>query len=62
MNKAAQPKIYVAGHRGMVSSALVRNLLAEAIASEKLITRNWKDFFDQSIGCENVHAISISAE
>ena len=62
MNKAAQPKIYVAGHRGMVGSALVRNLLAEAIASEKLITRNRKYFFDQSTGCENVHAISISAE
>jgi hypothetical protein len=62
MNKAAQPKIYVAGHRGMGGSPLVRNLLAEAIASEKLIARNRKDFFDQSTGCENVHAISISAE
>ena len=40
MNKAAQPKIYVAGHRGMVGSALVRNLLAQGIASENLITRS----------------------
>ena len=62
MNKAAQPKIYVAGHRGMVGSALVRDLLAQGVASEKLITRNMKYFFDQSTGCENVHALSISAE
>ena len=40
MNKAAQSKIYVAGHRGMVGSALVRNLLAQGIASENLITRS----------------------
>ena len=40
MNKIAQPKIYVAGHRGMVGSALVRNLLAQGIASENLITRS----------------------
>ena len=40
MNKATQPKIYVAGHRGMVGSALVRNLLARGIASENLITRS----------------------
>jgi GDP-L-fucose synthase len=40
MNKVAQPKIFVAGHRGMVGSALVRNLLARGVASENLITRN----------------------
>jgi GDP-L-fucose synthase len=40
MNKAAQPKIYVAGHRGMVGSALVSNLLARGVASENLITRS----------------------
>ena len=39
MNNAVQPKIYVAGHRGMVGSALVRNLLAQGVASENLITR-----------------------
>jgi GDP-L-fucose synthase len=39
MNKAAQPKIYVAGHQGMVGSALVRNLLAQGLAFENLITR-----------------------
>jgi GDP-L-fucose synthase len=39
MNKAAQPKIYVAGHHGMVGSALVRNLLAQGLASDNLITR-----------------------
>ena len=40
MNKAAHPKIYVAGHRGMVGSALVRSLLAQGIAAENLITRS----------------------
>jgi GDP-L-fucose synthase len=39
MNKAAKPKIYIAGHQGMVGSALVRNLLAQGLASENLITR-----------------------
>jgi GDP-L-fucose synthase len=43
MNKAAQPKIYVAGHRGMVGSALVRDLLAQGVASENLITRSRQD-------------------
>ena len=40
MNKAAQLKIYVAGHRGMVGSALVRNLLAQGVDSENLIKRS----------------------
>ena len=40
MNKAAQAKIYVAGHRGMVGSALVRNLLAQGVDSENLIKRS----------------------
>jgi GDP-L-fucose synthase len=40
MNKAVELKIYVAGHQGMVGSALVRNLLAQGIASENLITRS----------------------
>jgi GDP-L-fucose synthase len=43
MNEAAQPKIFVAGHRGMVGSALVRNLLAQGIAYENLITRSRQD-------------------
>jgi GDP-L-fucose synthase len=43
MNKAAQPRIYVAGHRGMVGSALVRNLLAQGVASENLIMRSRQD-------------------
>jgi GDP-L-fucose synthase len=40
MQEQAQPKIYVAGHRGMVGAALVRNLLAKGLASENLITRS----------------------
>jgi len=40
MNKIAQPKVYVAGHRGMVGSALVRNLLAQGVASENLISHS----------------------
>ena len=43
MSKASQSKIYVAGHRGMVGSALVRNLLAQGLASENLITRSRQD-------------------
>jgi GDP-L-fucose synthase len=36
-----QPRqtIYVAGHRGMVGSAIVRNLLASGIAAQDIITR-----------------------
>jgi GDP-L-fucose synthase len=33
------PKIYVAGHRGMVGSAIVRQLLAQGLAPSGLITR-----------------------
>jgi GDP-L-fucose synthase len=43
MKEAVQPKIYVAGHRGMVGSALVRNLLAQGVTSENLITRSRQD-------------------
>ena len=39
MNKVVEPKIYVAGHQGMVGSALVRNLLAQGLGSDNLITR-----------------------
>ncbi|WP_333843990.1 GDP-L-fucose synthase [Limnohabitans sp.] len=33
------PKIYVAGHRGMVGSAIVRHLLAHCVQSKQIITR-----------------------
>lgn len=33
------PKIYVAGHRGMVGSAIVRNLLAAGHAPDSILTR-----------------------
>ncbi len=33
------PKIYIAGHRGMVGSAIVRTLLAAGVPAEALITR-----------------------
>lgn len=33
------PKIYVAGHRGMVGSAIVRNLLASGHPPDRLLTR-----------------------
>ncbi len=32
-------KIYVAGHRGMVGSAIVRHLLANGHPSERIVTR-----------------------
>jgi GDP-L-fucose synthase len=34
-----QAKVFVAGHRGMVGSAIVRQLLAKGIAPEQLVTR-----------------------
>jgi len=33
------PRIYVAGHRGMVGSAIVRTLLAQGVPQEDIITR-----------------------
>jgi GDP-L-fucose synthase len=33
------PKIYVAGHRGMVGSAIVRRLLADGVSRDALVTR-----------------------
>jgi GDP-L-fucose synthase len=33
------PKIYVAGHRGMVGSAIVRHLLANGVQAQQIITR-----------------------
>ena len=39
MIKNTSPKIYVAGHRGMVGSAIVRQLLAAGHAPKNIITR-----------------------
>jgi GDP-L-fucose synthase len=39
MTQPVQPKIYVAGHRGMVGSAIVRQLLAQGHPPQQLITR-----------------------
>ena len=39
MTQVAQPKIFVAGHRGMVGSALVRQLLSSGIDAKNIITR-----------------------
>ena len=38
---AAAPKIYVAGHRGMVGSAIVRKLQAEGYTN--IVTRGSKE-------------------
>ena len=32
-------RIYVAGHRGMVGSAIVRTLLAQGVSASQIITR-----------------------
>lgn len=51
-------RIYVAGHRGMVGSAIVRTLLAQGVAADRIITRTHaeldlidqravQDFFDK---------------
>lgn len=39
----AHPKVYVAGHRGMVGSAIVRRLLSTGHPSKKIITRSHAD-------------------
>lgn len=46
----AMPKIYVAGHRGMVGAAIVRNLIAQGHDPERIIgrTRAELDLTDQS--------------
>jgi GDP-L-fucose synthase len=47
---STSPKIYVAGHRGMVGSAIVRQLLAQGHSPENIVTRthNELDLTDQS--------------
>lgn len=37
------PKIYVAGHRGMVGSAIVRTLLGQGVAPEQIVTRTYAE-------------------
>ena len=46
----APPKIYVAGHRGMVGSAIVRQLLANGQPGDRIVTRTHAelDLTDQS--------------
>ena len=39
VNTQSPPRIYVAGHRGMVGSAIVRQLLAQGLPGSALITR-----------------------
>ncbi|NKD56027.1 MULTISPECIES: GDP-L-fucose synthase [unclassified Haematospirillum] len=36
---STHPKIYVAGHRGMVGSAIVRHLLAQGHSADRIVTR-----------------------
>lgn len=50
MTKANQPKIFVAGHQGMVGSALIRNMLSNGVAESQIITRtrNELDLINQS--------------
>jgi len=47
---SASPKIYVAGHRGMVGSAIVRQLLVHGHLAENIVTRTHSelDLTDQS--------------
>jgi GDP-L-fucose synthase len=44
------PKIYIAGHRGMVGSAIVRQLLAQGHTADRIVTRTHAelDLTDQS--------------
>ncbi|MDP8306546.1 MAG: GDP-L-fucose synthase [Candidatus Chlorobium antarcticum] len=43
MNNATTTKIYIAGHRGMVGSAIVRRLLQQGIREEQLLLRTHKE-------------------
>ncbi|MBX9870526.1 MAG: GDP-L-fucose synthase [Burkholderiaceae bacterium] len=47
---SASSKIYVAGHRGMVGSAIVRTLLAQGVSPERIVTRTHAELnlIDQS--------------
>ena len=47
---SVHPKIYVAGHRGMVGSAIVRQLLAQGHPADRIVTRTHAelDLTDQS--------------
>src|SRR5690606_7864047 len=40
---SASPRIYVAGHRGMVGSAIVRQLIEQGHAPEQILCRNRND-------------------
>lgn len=40
MNQAQHPRIFVAGHRGMVGSAIVRQLLQSGVPAERLVLRS----------------------
>jgi GDP-L-fucose synthase len=46
---SARPKVYVAGHRGMVGSAIVRTLLSQGIPANRIVTRTHAelDLIDQ---------------
>tara|TARA_Y100000996_G_C22516747_1_gene640718 strand:+ start:317 stop:1318 length:1002 start_codon:yes stop_codon:yes gene_type:complete len=43
MNKSASGKIYIAGHKGMVGSAIYRNLLSKGIDESDIIIRDSKE-------------------
>lgn len=47
---SVHPKIYVAGHRGMVGSAIVRQLLAHGHPADRIVTRTYAelDLTDQA--------------
>ena len=45
---AANPKIYVAGHRGMVGSAIVRNLSAKGLTNIVTRTHSELDLTNQA--------------
>ena len=68
MTQPVQPKIYVAGHRGMVGSAIVRQLLAQGHAPDRLITRTHAelDLTDQAavrafLGVERPDQVYLAA-
>jgi GDP-L-fucose synthase len=54
-----QPSIYIAGHRGMVGSAIVRQLLAAGHAPDSIITRTHAEL---DLVQAKQHGYSVSVE
>ncbi len=62
------PKIYVAGHRGMVGSAIVRRLLDQGHPADRIVTRTHANLdltnqaaVNQFFAAENLDQVYLAA-